>query len=223
MPLPKPNKAEITRILHAREISHNQENLFEPVSAAAIAALEGGFINQEKANTLLAWLESNHRISALYPNAQLIKALKTALVPGVWSQDLEHDLLRFISAVYLNPESLQDNIYDLLLNPTSLFGDLYVELFDVPNTIPELHERLCAFTGPCEFGSRSKCYDAVTMSGGAPCTIATYTDYLFVSEQHISARVLSSSMADGVCVRMMFGNLLICSEHFFKPKSDPIV
>lgn len=218
MPLPTPDKTEITRICRARRIGYDRENLLEPISDTVKAVLKDGFIDQDKAITLLDWLVSNHKIAALYPNAQLVKALRSAVEPGAWNQDSEHGLLRFISSFYMDSDLPHENISELLNDPPPLFGDLYAEIFDKPRAKLDLYERLCAFTGPCAFGSRKECYEAVTDAGGAPCNVLSYTDYLFVSEEHISTRTLSRSMIDGIRIRLIFGNLLICSDKYFDPK-----
>lgn len=217
MPLPKPDKKEVARICRSRGIGYDQENLFEPVSEAAINALSGGFIDQPKARSLLAWLDDNPAISAIYPNAQLALALKVALAPGGWTSEREHDLLRFIDCVYRDIGSLRDNLSELLEKPPALFTDLYSPLFDDPPSGINLLDRLCAFTGPCEFGSRRECYDAVLRNGGAPIQVLAATDYLFVAAKHIKGRILSSSMVDAICIRMIFGRLAIYAEAHFRP------
>lgn len=217
MPLPKPDKEEIARICRARKIGYDRENLFEPVSDAALLAISGGYIDQPRAKSLLQWIEDNPAISALYPNSQLEQALRSAVAPGEWSPDKEHDLLRFISHVYQSTSLLRDNLHDLLENPPALFGDLYSPLFDAPAEQVSFSERLCAFTGSFAYGSRRECYEAVRQLGGAPIKVMAATDYLFVSAEHIKGRVLSSSMIDGICIRMIFGALTIYPEKHFQP------
>ncbi|MGF6093156.1 hypothetical protein [Pseudomonas sp. 18173] len=214
MALPKPDKKEISAICQARGITY-PENIFEPVSEAALSALSEGFIDRSKALNLLSWLENNTDLAALFPNRQLLAALKKSTCSEEWRPEAEHDLVHFISAVYFNKSTLNENLYQLIQNPPQLFGDLYSALFDETTDFIPLTLKLAAFTGPFKFGSRKDCFEQIRRCGGAPTNILSSTDYLFVSEDHICNRVLSSSMVDAICVRLFFGKLKIYRESLF--------
>lgn len=224
MSLPKPDKEAIKRIRKARSLwLADDDNLSDPVRDAVLIAIGDGYISRVKADSLQRWLEAHPHIAALYPNSALMTALAKGLEPGQWTPDVEHDLLAFIGAFYLEAESIRDTAYDLLKNPSALFGDLYSAMFDVPAEPLILADHICAFTGPFVGRTRRNCFEQMLAVGGAPSAVSYYTDYLFVAEAHIQNRVLSSSMLEGISQKMRNGRIKILRESQFPPTSDPLM
>jgi hypothetical protein len=220
MAFPKPDNQEISAICQARGIVY-PENIFEPVSEAARTALSDGFIDRSKALNLLSWLEKQTDIALVFPNKQLLAGLKTVTFSKEWSPEIEHDLVHFISSIYFSKSTLDENLYQLIEKPPQLFGDLYSAIFDDTSDPIPLKLRLAAFTGPFKLGSRKDCFEQIRRCGGAPTNVLSTTDYLFVSQDHISNRVLSSSMVDAICVRMLFGKIKIYRESLFSVEGHP--
>ncbi|MDP2244016.1 hypothetical protein [Pseudomonas sp.] len=222
MSLPKPDKEAIKRIRKARNLWLDDDNLFDPVRDAVLIAIGDGSISRVSADALHWWLEANPRIAALYPNSALMTALAKGLEPGQWTPEVEHDLLVFIGAFYLDTESIRDTAYDLLKNPPSLFGDLYSAMFGVQAEPLILTDHICALTGPFVGRTRRNCFEQILAAGGAPSGVSYYTDYLFVADAHIQNRVLSSSMLEGIAQQMRNGRIKILSESQFPPPSAPL-
>lgn len=180
------------------------DELVEPVLERAI---EGGFINPERAAVLAAWFQQNPLIAEIYPYRQLCRALDIALADGGWTEEIERGLLQFFAA-----QSELEHLMDL---PINLFGDMYLELFDHPDGVLPMEGMPIEVTGPCLCGSHRQMYRMAEQLGGVQAKSVMYKGYLFVARSHIENRVFSSKIMEIVHARRRGRPLLILDERAF--------
>lgn len=217
MPLPKPDKELVRKILRERKASAWPDDIFTPIQDAALAAIGDGAITPERANSLAGVLEKNPHLASVFPNNVLLGALLTALEPGSWTDASEHDLLVFIFAFYSETQDIEDALRAMMDEPLPLFGDLYPAIFDTPDEAVSLAGKICDFTGAFACGTRRQCFEMVASSGGAASDGGLGTDYLFVAEKHVAGRVISGSIRDALRRRQNMGTPRIYAERHFQP------
>lgn len=196
---------------------HDYSDYYRPLDELIVPvfeqAIEGGYIDQQRATALAAWLDQQPRISALYPFRQLRQALAKATAEGGWSDEVERGLLQFFAAL---PDAFQ-----LVQLPEELFGDMYAAIFDKPATPLDMSGRYVEVTGPCAVGSHNAMYRIAELLGGRRNKALLRFGYLFVARSHIEARIISSKIAAAVASRMKFGGVQILAEEFF-PESKSV-
>lgn len=216
MPLPKPDTSLIAAILSKREhLRDEPEDLFEPIRNATLQAIADGCITPDRAAKLVDALRASEQGRAAFPNNALLRALESALQPGCWTTDAEHDLLLFIFCVYAQPDEIFSEAELALQLSLPLFGDIYPLVFDVPGEPPPLYLKISDFTGSFTCGPRRKCFEIVAKAGGAASEGGRGTDYLFVAEKHVQARVMSGAIVDAAARRLRFGTPKIYAERHF--------
>lgn len=210
----KPDKELIKRIVRERYGWERPANIFEPMQSAALTKISDGAMTLERARQLDGFLEFNPHIASIFPNNALLKALRSALEPGGWTSQAEHDLLIFIAATYSNDQPFEGWPYQLK-TPLPLFGDLYPLIFNTPTEPVSLAGKLCGFTGSFTCGSRAQCFERVLAAGGTPSDGGWYTDYFFVADKHIDAQAISNGLSDALRHRQAFGVMQILPESYF--------
>jgi len=163
---------------------------------------------------LAAALRVSEQGRTFFPNNALLLAVEAALQPGCWTAEAEHDLLLFIFCVYAQPDGYSEAERALQLS-LPLFGDIYPLLFNEPAEPLPLYLKICDFTGSFACGPRRKCFDIVAKAGGAASEGGRGTDYLFVAEKHVQARIMSSAMINAAARRLRFGTPKIYAERHF--------
>lgn len=216
MPLPKPDASLVAAILSKRENRWDEpEDLFEPIRTSALQAIADGCITSDRAAKLVDALRASEQGRATFPNNALLRALESALQPGSWTTDAEHDLLVFIFCVYAQPDEIY-SVPELALQLSlPLFGDIYPLVFDEPGEPIPLYLKISDFTGSFACGPRRKCFEIVAKAGGAASEGGRGTDYLFVAEKHVQSRVMSGAMVDAAARRLRFGVPRIYAERHF--------
>lgn len=190
------------------------DNLSELTDVIFQNAIEGGFINLTRCAELGAWFEVNPLIAALAPYPCLIGALKKCAHTGHWNNDTELAMLRFIAVFGPNRDSYYtENQLNQL--PVELFGDVYLGIFDHPDTSIDLQGQTIEVTGPCLIGSHNVLYKAAEVFGGKRARGVMRSGYLFVAQSHIDSRIISSKIMEAVHMRLKYGKLKIVSEEYF--------
>lgn len=221
MPLPKPDKALLCKVLSERQKCPPGEDIFRPTQDAALAAIGDGAITRTRAESLLWFLESAPPVTtATFPNNLLLQALRKALEPSIWGSETEHDLLVFIFAMYSETLDVDGAIRSLINDPLPLFPDPYQAIFDSSDEPVSISGKICDFTGAFACGPRRKCFEIVAMAGGAASDGGPCTDYLFVAEKHMAAQVISGAIRDAIGRRLRTGAPKIYAEKHF-PISGP--
>lgn len=215
MPLPKPDKELLQKILRERQVSDQPDDIFTLIQDTALVAIGDGSLSAERANNIVWVLETNPQIAAVFPNSVLLNALLKALEPGGWAAETEHDLLVFIFLFYSGTQDIEDSLWAVMKEPLPLFGDLYPAIYDTPAEPITLTGKVCDFTGAFACGTRRKCFEMVAAAGGASSEGGPGTDYLFVATKHVEGRVVSGGMRMALGSRQMTGRPLIFTEQHF--------
>lgn len=216
MPLPKPDRTLVDKILRERQARICPDDIFTPVQDAALLAIGDGTITQSRAHNLLWFLETTNPETVLaFPNNILLQGLIKALGPGGWSTAAEHDLLVFIFAFYSGTQDIAEAVQGLMSAPLPLFDDPYAAIFDTPTAPISLNGKICDFTGSFACGPRRRCFEIVAAAGGAASEGGPGTDYLFVAERHIERQVISGAISDAMARRQITGAPKIYAERHF--------
>lgn len=215
MPLPKPDKELVRRILRERQTGFWPDDIFTPIQDAALGAIGDGAITPARANNLVWALETNPHLASVFPNNVLLCGLLRVLEPGSWTDSSEHDLLVFIFAFYSETQDIEDSLQAMMAEPLPLFGDIYPAIFDTPDAPISLTGKICDFTGSFACGTRRKCFEMAACGGGAASEGGPGTDYLFVAEKHVADRVISGAIRDALRRRRDTGMPKIYAERHF--------
>lgn len=191
------------------------DTLFDLTVPVFAQAVEGGYIDQQRAIELVAWLDSNPLIAAIYPYTQLHRALSLALSLNGWTSEAENALLRLITCVCTELDA-GPNEDELLNLPQRLFGDMYEALFDIPTAPVDLNGWQVEVTGPCTKGSHREMTERAIQAGALPRKGTLRYGYLFVARAHIENRVLSSKILNAIFMRMKYGPAMrvMAEDHF---------
>lgn len=68
MPLPKPDKELVNKILRERQTGIRPEDIFSPIQDAALLAIGDGAITLARANNLARVLKTNPDLASVFPN-----------------------------------------------------------------------------------------------------------------------------------------------------------
>lgn len=197
------------------EYFDHYDNLHHLTDQVFWAAIEGGYIDQARASTLASWLDKHPLIAAIYPYRQLRQALAITSAPGGWNIDHEIVLLRFIAVFCLqkNPGLNGEELLDL---PPDLFGDMYQAVFDAPTDPINFTDQYLEVTGPCEKGSHNAMVERAIAAGGLYSKKDLRSGYLFVANDHIQERVMSSKIVFAALARLRHGpTIQILSEDYY--------
>lgn len=219
MPTAKPDSQEVYWTLQSRPDRDPDDALvYEDTLQAVEQAVGGGFLTQDAGLVLRDWFESHPEVTASAPGVGALRALRRMSEPGGWTPEAECDLLRYLTAHYLERDEhyAMQAIQDLYSEPHQLFGDLYADLFDTPPEPFDIAGKLVAFTGAFVGGSRRVCFDAARQLGATPSEVRPYTDCLFVADKHADGRVFSSKILMAVGARLRMGNPRIYREFVWK-------
>ena len=215
MPLPKPDKELLRKILKERQAPIYSGDIFTPIQDAALVAIGDGTLTRERAKNIIWVLETNPQISTVFPNNLLLSALLKAVEPGGWTVAVEHDLLVFIFLFYSGTQHIEESLWMLMKEPLPLFGDLYPAIYDTPTEPINLDGKVCDFTGSFACGPRRKCFEIVVAAGGASSEGGPGTDYLFVAGKHVEGRVVSGAIKYALSLRQQSGLPKIIAERYF--------
>ena len=217
MPSAKPSSSEIAALRKKRRLYFDDE--YQQACGLARSALMDGALDLERLVRLGQQLAGLGTLSDSWPANALIAATQAMGAAGTISEADQAALLSLMGNFYLLQGEEADGAASFLAERHALFGDLYACILDRP-VVPDITDKFVAFTGPCSAGSRRACFDMVRARGGVPSDVTWYTDYLFVSEQHLEARVISSKMLDAVAVRARFGRIRVLPDSAFPAAFD---
>lgn len=215
MPSAKPSAAEIKALRKKRELWHpgQEEDQLAQVRGVCGRLCGNGYITPAAATELLDWCVRFSAVADTYPTSTLVKALTTILAADSWTTERERDLIRFITAYYIaDPDHASQSLGDIFQQRNDLLGDLYDDIFDEPGNTLDLSNRFVAHTGKFGCGSRAACFDLVRSLGGTPADIAWYCDYLFVADDHVESRTVSSKIDAAIGLRARWGSISILRE-----------
>jgi len=214
MSSPKPDPFLIEMILSGREDRWaERDDLFMPIQLAAGQAIADGCITPQRAAALADVVRADERACSLFPNNALLMGIEAALAN--WTPEAEHDLLVFIFAGYVEENGWDSEAERVLKLSLPLFGDIYPLLFDEPSEPVPLYLKICDFTGAFACGPRRKCFEIVAKAHGAASEGGFGTDYLFVAEKFVQARIASSAVCHAAKYRLRFGKPKIYAERHF--------
>jgi len=218
VPSAKPSSSEIAAMRKKRRLYFDDDE-YQQACGLARSALMAGALDLERLVRFGQQLAGLGTLSDSWPANALIAATQAMGAAGTISEADQAALLSLMGSFYLLQGDEADGAASFLAERYALFGDSYACIFDRP-VVPDITDKFVAFTGPCSAGSRRACFDMVRARGGVPSDVTWYTDYLFVSEQHLEARVISSKMLDAVVVRARFGRIRVLPESAFPASFD---
>lgn len=209
----KPDKVRIKNAARSRH-EHWIPDFFEDVEKAIKAAIDGGIITQSRAIELAQFLDGLPLLD-FFPYSALKRVLATAIKHGCWSENIDRDLLIFLSYLFTDLGRYSP-ISDLANENLPIFGDIYSLLFDEAPTSFSVSGLLCDFTGKFRFGSRRDCYALIDDLGGIPCDAPYYTDCIFIADEYIDSKTVSNGVSAACVMRMHHGRPRIYKESDFE-------
>lgn len=226
MPSEKPDPKEISSLRKKRGLFNVEPSgdLYSPLYARCLAAVEDGYTSQQRAITLLDYLRSTSETTKVYPNNILGRLLEAACKSETsWTSEVEHDLIHFIYSLYIGydsvthptdkpPRDLSYTLPHLKLKSSELKSMIFSMHLDSPTAPISLADKFVGFTGKFEFGSRAKCFAEARRRGAVPCDPAPYMDYLFVSREFEEYGAISSKIDGAIYWRRVHGSPLILRE-----------
>ncbi|MEH6498203.1 MAG: hypothetical protein V7751_02305 [Pseudoalteromonas distincta] len=215
MPSAKPSLDEIKALRKKRSLWHagGEEDHLAGVRAVCLRHSGGGYITPEAAKEMLNWCIHKSAVTDTYPTSTLIKALQVITAEGRWTPEAEKILLRFITAYFIeDSQSASIALADIFGDPGSLVGDLIKDLFDATPDKFVFLDRFVVHTGKFRSGSRAKCFEQARALGSTPSDIAWYSDYLFVADEHVESRAISSKIDYAIYARARWGQISIFPE-----------
>ncbi len=214
MPSAKPSSVEINALRKKRNLWHpdGHEDHLHVASAVCLRYAGQGYITPAGAGELLRWCVEKSAIKDTYPTCTLVKVLAKMTSQGGWTAEREEGLLRFISAYYIeDPQRASEALADIFERSDGPLGDLFGDIFDASYNLG-VTERFVAHTGKFNCGSRGKCFEQLRAMGGTPSDVVWYSDYLFVADEHVKARAMSSKLDHAIYIRARWGKLSILPE-----------
>ncbi len=215
MPTAKPDTNEVYSVLRARPQEEQDENpIYEETRSAVQRAVGEGFLTLNAAIALRDWFESHPELTTSTPGTGTLRALRLMTAPNGWTSEAERDLLRYLTAHYLECDETDalHAVQDLYATPHPLFSDLYADIFDQAPESFDIAGKLVAFTGSFAYGSRRVCFDAARSKQATPSEVRQFTDFLFVADKHVQSRVMSSKIFMAVVCRTRGGRPRIYTE-----------
>lgn len=240
MPREKQDNDEVRNLRSRRDLWSRSENLFSAIFVACQTALKDGYIDLDRANNLVAFLEQDTRIASIFPNNILHRMLAGAVSPGAWATNVEIAILDFIAALYLGEHPNQrvgigvaiqiDGVRPLSVDkdPAHLTPpdhpefyldalikrnpDIFDAIFNASSGEILLNDCFVGFTGAFDGTTRKECFAEVRMRGGVPTDQEYLLDFLFVAEKQYQQRYISGTLSGAITKRRIAGRPLILRE-----------
>lgn len=241
MPSVKPDYEEIKILRKKRNLYYTQQlNHFSKIYLECVSAIDGGYLNQDRAKKLLHFIESDNSVKNIFPNNILHEVLSHFTKKVEWDDNCEGIILDFISNLYLGdispsigieinngtakPLNIEDHhdsirppeinhyLRTMLNQKFSFVNNLKKYLYNTPPPDIILEDRFFGFTGDFNNFTRKTCFDNVRKFRGVPSDPADYLDYLFVANKLINEDIISSKLSLAIYFRRLYGNPKIFSE-----------
>lgn len=146
------NDPEDPRLLRIHEQRLIARDIDQLLGICELALLDG-HVDQNEAESILAWLNRHRGCTDTWPACVLYDRLHTMLADGRLDDDEQRDLLSLIMSI----ASPRDNSGDVV--PAQL-------PINIPAPPVLFEDRNFCFTGVFDFGSRADCQSAVERLGG---------------------------------------------------------
>lgn len=241
MPSAKPDYAEIKVLRKKRNLYYNQQpNHFCKIYLKCVSAIEGGYINLDRAKKLLQFIDSDVFTKNVFPNNILYEVLSHFSNKDEWNDISEGIVLDFISNLYLGeiseviaieisngttqplniedhpdlikPPEIDHSVINMLFRKFPFAYNLKKYLYNIPPPEIILKDRFFGFTGDFNNFTRKTCFENVRTFGSVPSDPADYLDYLFVANKLINDDIISRTLSIAIYYRRLFGNPKIFTE-----------